>query len=88
MGSEAGLVKENAPPAPALRQRWLLGGGAALAAAALALLAAAGRLPAPAARGAPPDTFIAEIAHEHLVNLTSIGPRVSLPPHLYSDYNK
>ncbi|XP_041984494.1 endoplasmic reticulum metallopeptidase 1-like isoform X2 [Aricia agestis] len=34
-------------------------------------------LPEPLDRSAPPDRFIAEIAHEHLVNLTSMGPRVA-----------
>lgn len=57
-----------------------LGWLAAAAALTAALLAAAAlidvTLPEPLTRAAPPHRFIAEIAHEHLVNLTSIGPRV------------
>lgn len=70
-------VKENvrprAPVSPRVLALALAATVAALAAVALIDLA----LPTPLTRrAAPPDRFIAEVAHEHLVNLTSIGPRV------------
>ncbi|XP_063830921.1 endoplasmic reticulum metallopeptidase 1-like, partial [Ostrinia nubilalis] len=70
-------IKENVVvPAP-VTPRVL---AAALAAALLALAGVALidlALPEPLQRGAPPERFIAELAHEHLVNLTAIGPRVA-----------
>ncbi|CAH2089062.1 unnamed protein product [Euphydryas editha] len=71
------VVKENVLEDGVVPLRWVV---AAALATALALVAAAlvdRRLPEPLRRGAPPERFIAEIAHEHLVNLTSIGPRVA-----------
>ncbi|XP_072943077.1 uncharacterized protein [Epargyreus clarus] len=77
-GGRGAAEKENYPEREALRLRWAL-----LAAAATALLLAAAaalarRLPDPLSRANGSEhRFIAEIAHEHLVNLTSIGPRVA-----------
>ncbi|KAG6454318.1 hypothetical protein O3G_MSEX008637 [Manduca sexta] len=72
------LVKENVVPRPPLSVWWLV---AALAVSGLSVIGVAlidYNLPEPLTREtAPPDRFIAEIAHEHLVNLTSIGPRVA-----------
>ncbi|KAJ8717542.1 hypothetical protein PYW07_005472 [Mythimna separata] len=71
------LVKENKLAGAPLSARWL---AAALAACA-ALLAGVARidhaLPAPLGLAAPPHRFRALVAHQHLVNLTSIGPRVA-----------
>lgn len=70
------LVKENKPAQAPLSLGWLL---AALAASAAILAAVASidyALPAPLGPGAPPTRFRALAAHQHLVNLTSIGPRV------------
>lgn len=71
------LVKENASWRAPLSWRWVC---AALAASALALAGVARidhALPDPLTRAsAPPGRFVAEIAYEHLLNLTSIGPRV------------
>ncbi|XP_052743938.1 endoplasmic reticulum metallopeptidase 1-like [Bicyclus anynana] len=71
------LVKENDPETGVVSLGWL---AAAAVATALTLLVAAladAHLPAPLDHSAPPQRFIAEIAYEHLVNLTSIGPRVA-----------
>ncbi|XP_075981699.1 endoplasmic reticulum metallopeptidase 1-like isoform X2 [Anticarsia gemmatalis] len=71
------LVKENKLSAGPLSWPWLAAGLLASAAALWAVALIDDALPAPLARGSPPERFIAEIAHEHLVNLTSIGPRVA-----------
>ncbi|KAL4704883.1 hypothetical protein ACJJTC_019461 [Scirpophaga incertulas] len=57
---------------------WTLIGTLALTVAMFLLAVLADRsLPTPLTRAAPKDQFIAEIAYEHLLNLTSIGPRVA-----------
>ncbi|XP_063367017.1 uncharacterized protein LOC134655483 [Cydia amplana] len=70
-------VKENILIREPLSLRWLVLGALSCALAALALLAAGDLLPEPLTRAAEPTRFIAENAHGHLVNLTSIGPRVA-----------
>lgn len=70
------VVKENVFEDGVVPLRWLAAALAACGAALGVALLVDARLPAPLGRDAPPDRFIAEIAHEHLVNLTSIGPRV------------
>ncbi|CAG4989248.1 unnamed protein product [Colias eurytheme] len=73
---EGEKVKENIV-SPGVATRWVA--LAALCSAATLLVAGAfdAALPAPLDRSAPPDRFIAQNAYEHLVNLTSIGPRVA-----------
>ncbi|CAH0724104.1 unnamed protein product, partial [Brenthis ino] len=71
------VVKENVFEDGVVPLRWLAAALAACGAALGVALLVDARLPAPLGRDAPPDRFIAEIAHEHLVNLTSIGPRVA-----------
>lgn len=61
---------------PPLHAGWLALGALGACAALMAAAAIDEALPAPLGRDAPGDRFIADIAHEHLVNLTSIGPRV------------
>lgn len=64
---------------------WLVLGALATGAALLGVARIDAALPAPLTRAAPAHRFIADIAHEHLVNLTSIGPRVreaSLTPYV------
>ncbi|XP_026321103.1 endoplasmic reticulum metallopeptidase 1-like [Hyposmocoma kahamanoa] len=56
---------------------WLVLGALATCAALLGVSRIDAALPAPLTRAAPAHRFIADIAHEHLVNLTSIGPRVA-----------
>lgn len=82
MQEQEEVVKGHVVAALPLRTRWLVAGVAASCAVfALALLADEA-LPAPRARGdAPPDSFIAEAAYEHLLNLTAIGPRVIMRMH-------
>ncbi|XP_047996668.1 endoplasmic reticulum metallopeptidase 1-like isoform X2 [Leguminivora glycinivorella] len=70
-------VKENTLVRSPLALRWLVLGALSCALAALALLAAGDILPEPLTQAADPTRFIAENAHKHLVNLTSIGPRVA-----------
>ncbi|XP_038211457.1 endoplasmic reticulum metallopeptidase 1-like [Zerene cesonia] len=73
---EGEKVKENVVES-GVGTRWVA--LAALCSAATLLVAGAfdAALPAPLDRSAPPDRFIAQNAYEHLVNLTSIGPRVA-----------
>ncbi|XP_050667922.1 endoplasmic reticulum metallopeptidase 1-like [Leptidea sinapis] len=70
-------VKENVLEVGVVDVRWVV--MAAVCTAATLLVAGSVDLafPTPLDRSAPPDKFIAEIAYEHLVNLTSIGPRVA-----------
>ncbi|XP_047536484.1 endoplasmic reticulum metallopeptidase 1-like [Vanessa atalanta] len=71
------VVKENVFEDGVVPLRWV---AVAAVVTSLSLVVAAlvdRRLPEPLDRSAPADHFIAEIAHEHLVNLTSIGPRVA-----------
>ncbi|XP_063386153.1 endoplasmic reticulum metallopeptidase 1-like [Cydia fagiglandana] len=70
-------VKENILIREPLSLRWLVLGALSCVLAALALLAAGDLLPEPLTQAAEPTSFIAENAHIHLVNLTSIGPRVA-----------
>ncbi|CAH4032462.1 unnamed protein product [Pieris brassicae] len=74
---DAEVVKENVWQAGSVRTRWVV--LAALCSCVAVLVAAVcdQTLPTPLDRSAPKDRFIAEIAYEHLVNLTSIGPRVA-----------
>nr|XP_037873576.1 endoplasmic reticulum metallopeptidase 1 isoform X4 [Bombyx mori] len=71
------MMKENILPQPPLSTWWLF---VALAATGLSLYGVSlidYALPEPLTRAAPVEKFIADIAYEHLVNLTSIGPRVA-----------
>lgn len=72
------VVKENVVRGAPMRAGWLLLGVVGTSAALLAVALIDVAMPAPLSRDAPDHRFIAEIAHEHLVNLTSIGPRVFL----------
>lgn len=77
--TQSELVKENKPPQAPLSGWWVL---AALVASAATLAAVAYidyALPEPLGPDAPPQRFRALTAHQHLVNLTSIGPRVRSP---------
>ncbi|CAG9796007.1 unnamed protein product [Diatraea saccharalis] len=72
-------VKENVPARPPVPV-WVVVCG--LLATMVALVGVTTlvdhTLPPPLTRrDAPPDRFIAEIAYEHLVNITNIGPRVA-----------
>ncbi|XP_022816260.1 endoplasmic reticulum metallopeptidase 1-like [Spodoptera litura] len=71
------FVKENKPAQLPLSIWWVAAGLAANAAllAGVALLDAA--LPEPLGPGAPPERFHGLTAHQHLTNLTAIGPRVA-----------
>ncbi|KAJ8716926.1 hypothetical protein PYW08_005325 [Mythimna loreyi] len=71
------LVKENVRVQSPLAVGWLLAGLAGSAALLAAVASIDQALPAPLGRDAPPTRFQALVAHEHLVNLTSIGPRVA-----------
>uniref|UniRef100_A0A2A4JGX3 FXNA-like protease n=1 Tax=Heliothis virescens TaxID=7102 RepID=A0A2A4JGX3_HELVI len=71
------LVKENASLRAPLAPGWLLAALAALLAALAAVARIDHALPEPLGRDAPPDRFHGLAAHELLVNLTSIGPRVA-----------
>ncbi|KAG7301133.1 hypothetical protein JYU34_013974, partial [Plutella xylostella] len=71
-------IKENRRRLPPLGPGWLVLGCVLAAAAPLLLQMHHDRLPTPLTRGdAPPTRFCAEIAKEHLHNLTVIGPRVA-----------
>ncbi|VVC97950.1 unnamed protein product [Leptidea sinapis] len=80
-------VKENVLEVGVVDVRWVV--MAAVCTAATLLVAGSVDLafPTPLDRSAPPDKFIAEIAYEHLVNLTSIGPRVHTYLLLQYHYN-
>ncbi|KAM3959411.1 LOW QUALITY PROTEIN: uncharacterized protein ACR2FA_006478 [Aphomia sociella] len=72
------LVKENVLARPPLSVWWLVAALAATAGAYYVVSIIDLTLPEPLMRDtASPQRFIAEIAHEHLVNLTSMGPRVA-----------
>jgi hypothetical protein len=84
---EQEYVKENvAPRAPV--PAWVVCAALAGAAAVFALAALPDlAMPEPLTRAAPPHRFIAEIAYEHMVNLTSIGPRVhNIMPHTFRQH--
>lgn len=70
------VVKENVMRGAPLRVWWLVLGALGTAAALLGVAYIDAALPAPLSRDAPAHRFIADIAHDHLVNLTAIGPRV------------
>lgn len=70
-------VKENVYSDGVVSLWWLVAALVACGGALAAALAVDARLPEPFGRRAPPDRFSAALAHDHLVNLTSIGPRVS-----------
>lgn len=70
-------IKENIYEDGVVSVWWVAAALAACCGALAAAMAVDVSLPAPLGRDASPERFIAEIAHEHLVNLTSIGPRVS-----------
>ncbi|CAG9127663.1 unnamed protein product [Plutella xylostella] len=71
-------IKENRRRLPPLGPGWLVLGCVLAAAAPLLLQMHHDRLPTPLTRAdAPPTRFCAEIAKEHLHNLTAIGPRVA-----------
>ncbi|CAB3244465.1 unnamed protein product [Arctia plantaginis] len=72
------LVKENKVKPLPLTWPWLCAGLAVSACAVLATLTIDYALPEPVTRAkGHPEQFIAQIAYEHLVNLTAIGPRVA-----------
>lgn len=71
-------MKENRVRALPLTWPWLCAGLALSACAVLVALYIDYALPEPLTRATgSPEQFIAQIAHEHLVNLTAVGPRVS-----------
>ncbi|XP_047030872.1 endoplasmic reticulum metallopeptidase 1-like isoform X2 [Helicoverpa zea] len=71
------LVKENASLRAPLSGAWLLAALAALLAALAAVAHIDHALPAPLGADAPRERFRGLVAHQLLVNLTSIGPRVA-----------
>lgn len=74
---DAEVVKENVWQAGSVKTRWVVLAVLCSCVAVLVAVVYDQKLPTPLDRSAPKDRFIADIAYEHLVNLTSIGPRVT-----------